>query len=129
MSLNYSALKPTDPEVLCQDITVGELVVCLQLTEIKSQDVLNLLIMDAGQDPPSFLRKEKKGSLFSPNPNLQSSSHHTHLTATPGSVIRVSVRRDREAIAIYHEVTAVPGKLHVLCHERVKPAMFRGKTK
>lgn len=48
MSWNCSGLEPTDPEVLCQEIAVTELVVCLQLTEIKSQDVLNLLIKDAG---------------------------------------------------------------------------------
>lgn len=45
---NYSGWKHTNPEVLCLKIIVSELIICPKLTEIKSQNVLNLLIMDVG---------------------------------------------------------------------------------
>lgn len=45
---HYPGRKYTDPEVLCLKIIVGELIICPKLTEIKSQNVLNLLIMDVG---------------------------------------------------------------------------------
>ena len=45
----------TNPEVSCLKVSVGDLVARLQLTEIKRQDVLNLLIEDLSQDPPSLL--------------------------------------------------------------------------
>lgn len=44
---NYSGQKYTNPEVLCLKIIVCELI-CPKMTEIKSQNVLNLLIMDVG---------------------------------------------------------------------------------
>lgn len=48
MMFNNSGWKYTDPEVLCLKITVSELVICPKLTKIKSQNVLNLLMMDVG---------------------------------------------------------------------------------
>lgn len=47
MIFNYSGWS-TDPEVLSLKLPFSELFVCLQLAEIKSQNVLNLLIMDVG---------------------------------------------------------------------------------
>lgn len=48
MMFNNSIWNYTDPEVLCLKITVSELIICPKLTKIKSQNVLNLLIMDVG---------------------------------------------------------------------------------
>lgn len=48
MMFNYSGWKYTDPEVLCLKITVSERIICPKVTKIKSQNVLNLLIMDVG---------------------------------------------------------------------------------
>lgn len=48
MMFNNSGWKYTDPEVLGLKITVSELIICPKLTKIKSQNVLNLLIMDVG---------------------------------------------------------------------------------
>lgn len=45
---NYSEKKYTDPEVLGPKIIARELIICPKLSEIKSQNVLNLLIMDVG---------------------------------------------------------------------------------
>lgn len=52
----WSRWKNTNPEVACLKVGV-ELVVCLQLAEIKSQYVLDLLIVDVCQSTTSFLHK------------------------------------------------------------------------
>ena len=45
----------TYPEVSCLKVSVGDLIAGLQATEMKRQDVLNLLIVDLSENTSLFL--------------------------------------------------------------------------
>lgn len=50
--------KSTYPEVVSSKVILSDFVARLQLTQIKSQNVLNLLIVDLSQNTPLFLQRK-----------------------------------------------------------------------